>query len=75
MNFSLRQLVADLHDQARKLEALGNKEALAIASNIRKNADLLNDIEKTLSHYFYLHQDKLDFNETDVFKKPQTLFK
>ncbi len=47
MNFSLRQLVADLHDQARKLEALGNKEAVAIASNIRQNADLLNDIEKT----------------------------
>lgn len=50
MNNLLTELVADLHNQARKIEAFEQKECFNIASAIRRNADQINAIEKSMAN-------------------------
>ena len=59
MNHSLKKLVTDFHNQARKIETFEQKECVNIASAIRQNADQLNDLEKSLVNKIRVLEKKL----------------
>ena len=59
MNNLLKELIADFHNQARKLETFEQKEFINIASAIRQNADQLNDLEKSLVNKIRVLEEEL----------------
>ena len=63
MNNLLTELVADLHNQARKIEAFEQKECFNIASAIRRNADQINAIEKSMVNKIRVLEEKLALNK------------
>jgi hypothetical protein len=50
---NLKCLVIKFHDLARKIEALENNDSAYITLEIRRNADLLHNIEKCLPKNFH----------------------
>jgi translation initiation factor 2B subunit (eIF-2B alpha/beta/delta family) len=59
MNHSLKKLVTDFHNQARKIETFEQKELINIASANRQNADKLNDLEKSLVNKIRVLEEEL----------------
>ena len=50
---NLKCLVIKFHDLARKIEALENNNSAYIALEIRRNANLLHNVEKCLPKNFH----------------------
>ena len=50
---NLKCLVIKFHDMARKIEALENNNSVYITIEIRRNANLLHNVEKCLPKNFH----------------------